>query len=251
MNTPPPSSPTISTTLASRGSATAGAHGSGGGAAAPAGGNGNGGVDVASYVKHHRIHVLLDKLVKDLLTEKPADSAAWMLRWFVERHRLACEERHMKSSPQRGSGVGGGVDDRHQDTSSSSQHRHMVAGEKDETVQALEDALYSHSTFERGVSAVMGGMDHQISSIHGGGGGGYVDHDDEEHLSMGMAADGEDGAASHRSGHVSDVNGAVEIGNGTGGGRGGGGSGAAQSGADSPSLAGGKGDVLEQYLATR
>eukprot|EP00658_Telonema_sp_P-2_P003948 TRINITY_DN11480_c0_g1_i1.p1 TRINITY_DN11480_c0_g1~~TRINITY_DN11480_c0_g1_i1.p1 ORF type:complete len:112 (+),score=25.35 TRINITY_DN11480_c0_g1_i1:52-387(+) len=70
---------TISTTLASRGSATAGAHGSGGGAAAPAGGNGNGGVDVASYVKHHRIHVLLDKLVKDLLTEKPADSAAWML----------------------------------------------------------------------------------------------------------------------------------------------------------------------------
>eukprot|EP00658_Telonema_sp_P-2_P049605 TRINITY_DN37745_c0_g1_i1.p1 TRINITY_DN37745_c0_g1~~TRINITY_DN37745_c0_g1_i1.p1 ORF type:complete len:144 (-),score=43.93 TRINITY_DN37745_c0_g1_i1:54-431(-) len=104
---------------------------------------------------------------------------------FVERHRLACEERHMKSSPQRGSGVGGGVDDRHQDTSSSSQHRHhMVAGEKDETVQALEDALYSHSTFERGVSAVMGGMDHQISSIHGGGGGGYVDPVSYTHLTL-------------------------------------------------------------------
>ena len=236
MNTPPPSSsPALKTTLAPRGAASGGVGGSGAG-------GGGGGVDVASYVKQHRIHVLLDKLVKDLLTEKPADSAAWMLRWFVERHRLACEERHMKSSPQRGSGA---VDE---DPSSSSQYHHVV-GEKDETVQALEDALYSHSTFERGVSAIVGGggemgMDHQISSLQGGGG--YGEHDDE-HLSMGMAADGEDGAASHRSGHVSDVNGAIDLG---GGGRGGG-SAAAQSGANSSSLAGGKGDVLEQYLSTR
>lgn len=65
--------------------------------------------DVAQYVKRHHIHLLLDQLVKDILVEKPKDCNSWMLRWFLERHRLACEERHIRSSPQPSQKMGSGA----------------------------------------------------------------------------------------------------------------------------------------------
>lgn len=55
--------------------------------------------DVA-YLRDHNVHVLLDRLVKEVLVEKPADSSTWMLRWFREQHRLQCEERYRQNSPQ-------------------------------------------------------------------------------------------------------------------------------------------------------
>lgn len=119
-------------------------------------------VDVASYVKHHRIHVLLDRLVKDLLLEKPADSAAWMLRWFVERHRLACEERHLRLSPQRNA-VGSLSPAAHSGDAIGGEglvvaaHTHNINDVREdgdmeplspEDLSALEEALFTHGSFE-------------------------------------------------------------------------------------------------------
>ncbi len=55
---------------------------------------------VGDYVQRHNIHLLLDRMVKDILCEKPNDSDSWMLRWFLEQHRLECEEKHRHNSPQ-------------------------------------------------------------------------------------------------------------------------------------------------------
>ena len=55
---------------------------------------------VSDYVQQHNIHLLLDRMVKDILTERPQDSDSWMLRWFLEQHRLECEEKHRHNSPQ-------------------------------------------------------------------------------------------------------------------------------------------------------
>ena len=54
---------------------------------------------VSMYVRHHNIHILLDRMVKDILLDKPEDSDAWMLRWFLEQHRQDCAERHKNSAP--------------------------------------------------------------------------------------------------------------------------------------------------------
>ena len=52
---------------------------------------------VSSYLQRHRIHVLVDRLVRDLLEERPADSGAWMQRWLLEEHRQECAEKHSRS----------------------------------------------------------------------------------------------------------------------------------------------------------
>lgn len=51
------------------------------------------------YLQQHEIPYLLDRMVKDLLVEKPSDSSKWMLRWFLEQHRLQCAEKHLHNSP--------------------------------------------------------------------------------------------------------------------------------------------------------
>mmetsp|Transcript_12760 Transcript_12760/g.14650 ORF Transcript_12760/g.14650 Transcript_12760/m.14650 type:complete len:99 (+) Transcript_12760:46-342(+) len=54
---------------------------------------------VTTYVQRHQVHLLLDRLVKDLLVEKPMDSDAWMLRWLLEQHRQACAKKHLHATP--------------------------------------------------------------------------------------------------------------------------------------------------------
>jgi hypothetical protein len=43
---------------------------------------------------------MLDKMVRSMLAEKPKEPSTWMLRWFLEQHRLQCEERYRHNSPQ-------------------------------------------------------------------------------------------------------------------------------------------------------
>lgn len=67
---------------------------------------------VTDYVQKHHIHVLLDRMVKDILVEKPTESDPWMLRWFLEQHRLECAKKHRDQSPAKGTlGSVGSVDD--------------------------------------------------------------------------------------------------------------------------------------------
>ena len=42
----------------------------------------------STYLQQHRIHVLVDRLVRDLLEERPDDPSAWMQRWLLEEQRL-------------------------------------------------------------------------------------------------------------------------------------------------------------------
>ncbi|CUI15476.1 Hypothetical protein, putative [Bodo saltans] len=57
-------------------------------------------LSVVDYVQSHNIHILLDRMVKDILVETPKDSDAWMLRWFLEQHRQSCAQKHMNSQQQ-------------------------------------------------------------------------------------------------------------------------------------------------------
>jgi hypothetical protein len=57
-------------------------------------------LSVVDYVQSHNIHILLDRMVKDILVETPKDSDAWMLRWFLEQHRQSCAQKHMNSQHQ-------------------------------------------------------------------------------------------------------------------------------------------------------
>ena len=52
------------------------------------------------YLQSHDVHILLDKMIREVLVEKPKDAHKWMLRWFLERHRVQCEERYRHNSPQ-------------------------------------------------------------------------------------------------------------------------------------------------------
>lgn len=50
-----------------------------------------------AYLTRHRVHVVVDNLVQDILTEKPHDPGVWMQRWLLEHHRQQCAQRHSMS----------------------------------------------------------------------------------------------------------------------------------------------------------
>lgn len=52
------------------------------------------------YLKSHNVHLELDQMIREMLQEKPTEANQWMLRWFLERHRMQCEARYMHNSPQ-------------------------------------------------------------------------------------------------------------------------------------------------------
>ena len=50
------------------------------------------------YIEKHNLHWLLDRMVRDILQEKPNDPDNWMIRWCLEQHRAACEKKHLLHS---------------------------------------------------------------------------------------------------------------------------------------------------------
>jgi hypothetical protein len=67
-----------------------------------------------AYLSRHGIHIIVDRLVRDILVEKPRDPGPWMQRWLFEHHRQQCAQRHSMSPlaklrPESGGGGGGGT----------------------------------------------------------------------------------------------------------------------------------------------
>jgi hypothetical protein len=70
---------------------------------------------VAAYLRKHRVNVLIDRMVRDLLEERPANSGAWMLEWLAAEH--AKRDRRLQASggaagsatPTMPSGAAGGL----------------------------------------------------------------------------------------------------------------------------------------------
>jgi hypothetical protein len=53
---------------------------------------------VAAYLRKHRVNVLVDRMVRDLLEERPANSGAWMLEWLAAEHAKRDRRLHASSS---------------------------------------------------------------------------------------------------------------------------------------------------------
>jgi hypothetical protein len=50
-----------------------------------------------AYLARHGVHTVVDRMVRDILSEKPSDPGPWMQRWLLEHHRQQCAERHSMS----------------------------------------------------------------------------------------------------------------------------------------------------------
>ena len=47
-----------------------------------------------AYLARHGIHVVVDRLARDILREQPTDPSLWMQRWLLEEHRKRCAAKH-------------------------------------------------------------------------------------------------------------------------------------------------------------
>ena len=46
-----------------------------------------------AYLTRHGIHVVVDRLVRDILKERPDEPNSWMQRWLLEEHRAQCARK--------------------------------------------------------------------------------------------------------------------------------------------------------------
>ena len=69
----------------------------------------------AAYLRRHHIHVVVDRLARDILREQPEEPTLWMQRWLLEEHRKQCAAKHQQQQAaifeqQQAAMVGGAAD---------------------------------------------------------------------------------------------------------------------------------------------